>query len=442
MSDFDNLDHFEHAFSDTLLGLVLLASALGADEPTPAPGPAAAASAPDGAAAPAAASPAATPAPEPEPEPGGFEYWLGGAASVLGGAAHEHPVTGALGCRELELPGLGGQAELDVRLAWKWLYARFDLDLRPFYPAAEDAEDAVLASGRFGFAAPFGPEWAMLQLGRDSLRARLGVTNPAMGLEDWDEWNNYFPTRSIMFEPARPGRLLGAEPSYGFESGPTLFAFGGYDLDFEDPMVGAGITTEQDAWATWSGVAFYPTVGFYSDAWYGTAVVAFEIYPFAELSIALDGQAGLLGPEACGAESCAPFVGGQLVLSALPEAVARPVVRIEALLDPDETLGGAEAGVPTISASAGLKLVPAEWLSIALEGKTARVGDAMAPALFGAISVFRPEPPPDATRAPEAEQTTLRAGKVRGEPVHRGHAVAARRGRMAAWGPAGHGLAR
>jgi hypothetical protein len=301
---------------------------------------------------------------------GDTTFWYGGAVS-----------TGAALDRDPGLQVLPFQAEVDARVETGPIYARVDLNIFPFsdgYTSDFSFDDAATI---IGVPDPtMIPEWAMLQVGSEKYKVRLGVTNPNMGLEDWDTWNNYLPTYSTTFSAATPGRILGAEPAMSFDDGTEIFAFGGYDLDWAEPVAGAGVWSEQEGWATWSGVATYPRLNMHE------AVIAAEVYPFEQLWITVDGVVGVSGRDV--------FTGGQLVLNIAPEQVVTPVVRLEGLIDPNEALGGWEGGVPKATASVGLRAHPTEFSQLAFEGKMTTFGEGFTEGgMFLRLDFFTPEPP-------------------------------------------------
>ena len=286
-----------------------------------------------------------------------LETWAGGAAHATTGVADGQLTNQS-------------QLEADGRLRYGWLSARLDLDLHvdPFAPSV--------------IVRPYAPEWASLQIGQDRARLRAGVVNPAISLEDWDEWDNYLPTFSLLFTGASLGRIRGAEAELSLEDGTALFVFAGQDLDFgvQPPpfVVGAGIATEQEAFGTWSGVAAYPSEAYY--AAYGSV----ELYPHDQLSVAVDTSLGL--------SAGAPFFTGQLVLNALPEAALQPVARLESLWDPEGAVLVAEPGLRRATASVGARYAPADPVLISLEAKLDALGSAPVPGVFLGLSLFRSEP--------------------------------------------------
>lgn len=291
--------------------------------------------------------------------------WVGGAVGAVGGWQDGAQTT--------------LQAELDASFTTDLLYGRLDLDVwvDPLAPGLAQVP----------------PEYAYLQVGREGPRAMVGVVNPNMSFEYWDPWDNYLPTFSTFFNGATPGRILGADLGYTLENGTDFFVFGGHDLDWNigydgfqvsgmtDPAlaVGGGVASEQELWATWSGVAAYPTLDFYA------AYVALELYPHDLVWVTLDGGAGL--------SAGAPFAGGQLMVSVMPEATVVPVVRGEYLFDPDgAALGGAEYGIPDGTASVGAHAWPLDWLNVQAEAKATFWDGEVSPGVFVAVAAVRAEP--------------------------------------------------
>lgn len=262
------------------------------------------------------------------------------------------------------------QAEADARLAYGPLSLRLDLDLHldPFVPGV--------------ITTPYAPEWASLQIGNDRLRLRGGVVNPMISLEDWDEWDNYLPSFSLIFNGASIGRVRGAEAEVAFDDGTTLFAFAGQDLDFgvQPPpfVVGMGVSTEQDSFGTWSGVAAYPTESYY--AAYGSV----ELYPIDPLSIAID--------TATGTSAGAPFFVGQFVINALPESPVQPVLRYETLWDPEGAVLTGAPGLDRFTASAGARWTPVDVALVSLEAKLDGMQGDPVPGVFLGLSLFQAEP--------------------------------------------------
>ncbi len=297
------------------------------------------------------------------------ELWVGGGIS--GGIATSQ--SGGLTSADSTTT----QAELDGAIGWGWGHARVDLDLH-FDPT-------LGADGVGVYPSPW-PEWAMVQLGREKYHLRLGIFNPNIGLEDWDPWVNYAPTYSTNFIYAGAGRFLGGEASMTTDGGVDLFAFGGYDVDWEAVGGGVGIATSQDAFSTWSGLFVYPEFttgcpGGAAKCLYAGAAIAFEFYPASFLTIDIDTVSGI--------RDSSVFTSEQLVVNVIPEAVVNPFLRAELAIDPDGVLGA-----PDGTASVGATSDMTDWLRVALEGKAMFAGGATD--LGGAlvISAHVPEPIP------------------------------------------------
>lgn len=303
--------------------------------------------------------------------------WWGGGVSETAGAGQGGLIESTT------------QVEGDVRFEKDDLYLRADVDV---------------TLDTLGGVTPtmYPPEWAMVQYAPGSLRLRLGVTSPNFNVEDWDAWNNYLPTFSVMFNGASPGRLLGGQVGWALDDATEVFAYGGLDLDYctladpecafadAPPIAGLGIDVERDMFATWSGIALYPTEGYYG-AWVG-----FEVYPLDQLWLTLDGGAGLSGG--------APFAGGQLVVNLFPEAVVAPVLRAEAVFDPDDAaLGFAESRIANRTLSVGARLQSLSWLRIMAEAKLNVYHGDMEPGIYLMAAAFRPEPPSYTAREEDSE---------------------------------------
>lgn len=290
------------------------------------------------------------------------DTWFGGGVSL--GAYATPDAAGTFASTTVS------QAEADARFATGVVYGRLDLDVH-MDPASPAWDGQV----------PL--EWAMLQVSPGTWFVRAGVTNPNIGLEDWDDWVNYLPTTSVLFDGASPGRLGGGEVGWTFSDGGQAFVFGGWDMDWAAPSFGGGYASEQDAWSTWSGLVAQPTLDFGT----GTPGLygffgALEIYPADALWLTLDGGGGVMGGS--------PFAGAQLIANVLPEAVVQPVARVEGVFDPDDMMGA-----PVATASVGARVQPLDWLRVAVEGKYS-VDPATENGLgaFLTLDVWRPEPPP------------------------------------------------
>ncbi len=335
-----------------------------------------------------AAEPADRPS-EPAAEPADLpEVWVGGGIS--GGIATSQ--SGGFTSADATTT----QAEVDGAIGWGWGHARVDLDLH-FDPT-------LGVDGIGAYPSPW-PEWAMVQLGREKNHLRLGIFNPDIGLEDWDPWVNYAPTYSTNFVYAGAGRFLGGEVSLTTDGAVDVFAFGGYDVDWESFGGGVGIATSQDAFATWSGVFVYPefaydcpvspTIEFTGPGIvpdkcvYAGAALALEIYPASFLTIDIDTVTGYRDSGKAFPKSRGLFTSEQLVLNVIPEAVVNPFLRGELVIDDNDVLPG-----PDATASVGATSDMTDWLRMALEGKAMFAGGATD--LGGAlvISAHVPEPSP------------------------------------------------
>jgi hypothetical protein len=316
----------------------------------------------------------------------GADGWIGGGSSIEigydGGSA--------------ALVG-GGEVELDARLEAGPMFLRLDYDLK------YDLFNPGLANlGTYAGPVPL-PEWAIAQFSFGGPRLRLGILNPAIGLEDWDDRLNYLPTTSASFDWGL-GRFAGADAGWTLESGVDLFVYGGYDVDYEAVGVGAGVLYEGDALGVWSGFAAYPSLQQYqlipSGEWY-----------FNNLTLSFDSIVGL--------KSGQPFVTTETLVNLFPDGPASPVARVEVNGDPNGTLDDPSAGafVPVATASLGVNFWPTrlkypddalrgDAVKVQLEGKlfvpNSRAGQTPYPGVFLSISAWRPEP--DAYTARYAEE--------------------------------------
>lgn len=311
--------------------------------------------------------------------------------------------------------GAFAQTEVDFRAEGGPLYFRLDLDLQM---TSSDPDKTALGYPPFFTVTngvKFGPpEWLMLQYSiGDSLKLRGGIVGHQIGLEEWDVWNTYFVTKSTVYN-LTPGRMLGLEvgvPLGDYE----VFAFGGCDLDFggciaadadgdgvnevesgDGLIAGAGITTAQDFWSTWSGVAALPTLDYY------VASITVEAYPHEDLSIAVDVVPGLQGVEdETGSVKQHFFFGGGVTVNVIPEAIVHPAFRFHGLLDPDDAAFGDI--YPDLAASAGLSTSPWDGFKVALEAKVSKYTEDLVPSMHASISLARPEPSTYTARYEEEE---------------------------------------
>ena len=300
--------------------------------------------------------------PEAGPATGGAEAWVGGAVGgVVGGST--------------DGPQLNGQAEADARWAKGKVLLRADVDVRV---------DAFDPSGPGPLTIPYPPEWAMVQIGADGKTVRFGVISASMGFEDYDEWNNYLPTVSNLFDPAQNGRNLGVELDWPVPGGDgQVFAFGGWDLDWGAWAAGAGVWMERDLASTWSGFVVFPELQ------QGFGLYAVEVYPSERVSVVVDGTVGYVG---------SAFAGAQFMVAFYPDLPVLPVLRGEALVDPKGALGGADAGVADWTASAGGRIELGEVAVISLEGKVSSFAGAVVPGATLGLWARRRDPPTYAAR--------------------------------------------
>jgi hypothetical protein len=285
----------------------------------------------------------------------------------------------------------GGQVELDARLESGPIFLRLDYDL-----------EYDLGAGLTNVG--WGPEWAMVQIGREGPRARLGVVNPNVALEDWDDRLNYLPTTSACFTWGA-GRVLGADLGWQVADGPDVFVFGGWDLDYAELgaswTAGAGVFYEGDRASVWSGVVGYPLLHRYF------AIPSAEFYIGDSATLAVDTMAGTVDSN--------PVFTGQAVVALFTESAFSPVGRVEVVVDPAGALDLPDDDFYTQagSASLGFNFWPmrmqhaddpklADALEIQVEGRfyrpNEREGGLAYPGLYLAVSLWRPEPDPFTAR--------------------------------------------
>lgn len=352
--------------------------------------------------------------------PADIDTWVGGGAAIVTSVERN---SGGLNARSYTAYG---QAELDFRLEGGPWYFRLDYDVQfsspPNFILPDWAE--VEPGVKLG-----PPEWAMLQYTlQDRYKFRVGIITHQMGYEEFDEWNTLFPTKSSAYNVV-PGRMLGLEAAISLESGHDIFAFGGCDLDFggcytasdldgdgsDDGfnttamVVGAGVSTLQATYGTWSGIAAFPSMKYY------TAIPAFEFYPHEDFWFAVDGAAGLVGvPDAAGETTHYGFIGGTVTLNPFPLMAIHPLFRFQGMVDPhDAVLNGLFVDVPELAASAALTASPFPEFKISVEAKASKYGDQVVPGLYTAITLRRPEPATYTARFPEPEAAAAKRGERR-----------------------------
>ncbi len=258
--------------------------------------------------------------------PADIDTWVGGGTSVVAGVHRDPPAT-------LRFDALA-QAEVGLRLASGSLYFRLDLDVQ-----ATTAPLGLPAFGLPAFVYPTWslptpgikigpPEWAMLQIGREDHHLRLGIITHPIGIEDWDGWINTFPTTSTMISTV-PGRMLGVEPGLVLGEGYEINLFGGFDLDVDAPTFGAGLTTMQPLWSTWSGIALLSVDRFLLGGRRPGALPGRG----ADRVARRQRRAGGRGQRG-GAIELKPWVGGEIIANVLPKVAIHPSFRIQALHEP------------------------------------------------------------------------------------------------------------
>jgi hypothetical protein len=277
---------------------------------------------------------------------GDVETWAGGLAIT--------------GVQEVQGEGFGtilSQVEFDFRAASGPVFFRLDLDYHfdPYFFGVE-GQDYQLAPHY-----PLPPEYGLVQLGT-KYHLRAGVTNPDMGMQEWDENLNYFASYSSAWALSN-GQNLGLEPGITFDDGTNLFVFGGYDMGWLTPAFGGGFQTEQDLWGTWSGVAVFPHYVF-DDAGDATpyvfAVTADELYPADAVWLSLELDLGVANGGTAG--------GGQFMASLFPDGMVGGAIRIDKQFQ-DDAFNEAIATMDDFAVSAVLLADPIEALDFKLEGK-------------------------------------------------------------------------
>ncbi|MEQ1501441.1 MAG: hypothetical protein ABMB14_04380 [Myxococcota bacterium] len=282
-----------------------------------------------------------------------FAGWIGALAAETEGWVGGHVTTGLQVDQDQGVGTILSQVELDARAETSGVYFRLDLDYHfdPLFFSADNSEYQL------GPHYPLPPEVALVQFG-DKYHLRAGVVNPNFGLQGWDEKETYLPTYTYSFALTN-GQILGIEPGITFDDGTGLFVFGGYDMGFQVPDVGFGVSTEQDAFGTWSGVFWLPTED------YVLLLSANEVYPADWLWLTLEIDAGLA--------SGGGIAGGELVASLWPESIVGGALRVERQMTDTKAQAALTAleipMAPLTALSAGLRIDPASALHLALEAK-------------------------------------------------------------------------
>lgn len=329
------------------------------------------------------------------------------------------------------------QQEVDFRFESGPWYFRFDFDTQ------FASNDSILPLGGYWRSPPWSepaekvkvgpPEWAMLQYSMDQWRFRGGIVTEMIGLEDWDPWVNIFPTRGINYN-VTPGRTLGLEVSYILESGHELFIFGGCDVDWADCFAhdldddgvddiealdgmkaGIGVTTIQEFYSTFSGIAAYPAIDFY------LADLTGEIYAHENLTVGYE-AAGVLAGVADEQDKTTYYGAllGGVTLNILPSEPLHPMVRAHGTYDPTHNAlnfyPAYNGLLPDFAASAGVSAKPYDSLKISLEGKAQHFDVGWIPGIYAGVS-FVPfaEPAPYTAKFEEEPAAPEPAAQARGE---------------------------
>ncbi|MCB9688841.1 MAG: hypothetical protein H6738_21960 [Alphaproteobacteria bacterium] len=275
---------------------------------------------------------------------GSVDTWVGGRASTGVGVDSVSGVSTVL-----------SQVELDATAAGDVWSARLDLDYH-FVPVSLSHPDT---NGPFEPipAYPLPPEEASLTLGGGAPQLTLGVTNPNLGLQEWDEGDNYLATYTRAWDFSN-SQNLGLQPSWNFDSGLQLFAFGGWDMGWYTPGFGLGWAYEGDSYGTWSG-------GFYLPAYeHGMFYWANEFYPADALWIAVEPNIGVSGGGL--------VVGTEAVLNVFPEGVVAGALRVEAQYTTDTAAEWQLTELETapmdpLRVTVGGRTDPTDWLHLALD---------------------------------------------------------------------------
>ncbi len=233
------------------------------------------------------------------------------------------------------------QLELNARLDADSWSVRLDLDVH-FDPAAPGE----------GPAYPLPPEVAQLQIGQDRFRVRGGVNNPNVGIQEWDERDNYLPGFSQGWE-LQIGQNIGVEPGIVLEDGTEFFSYVGHDLAWGVLAAGAGVATEQDTFGTWSGVHVLP------DLRYAALFSANEVYPADQLWLTFEVDAGVVGSDL--------FFGGQVVANLWPESTWGAAVRLDAQPAPESVEEALGVELDPFVASIAGRVDPTDWFHAAIE---------------------------------------------------------------------------
>ena len=270
------------------------------------------------------------------------------------------------------------QAEFDFRGGTGDWFFRVDLDYHfDAYYFESGLNDGYNLAPHY----PLPPEWAVVQWKPSSIYLRAGVTNPDMGIQEWDERDNYLPTYTSGWG-MQNAQNLGGEVGWEFGDGTDLFAWGGWDMAWQVGAFGLGVQTELDFFGTWTGAFYMPALQYFG-VW-----TANEIYPATALWLTLELNGGLVGST--------PFFGGQVMANLFPDAVIGGAVRGEAqLVYPDE-VEALLGDLPEYGVSGALRADLIPLTRLMLEAKESWPGDGGSPYFTGTlyVSVMWGDPEP------------------------------------------------
>lgn len=276
--------------------------------------------------------------------------WTLTLASALAG---DFPVqVGALAVTGVQTVGgqgtgtLQSQVELDVWGGNPTVGFALDLDyhIDPYWFGGDNSEFTL--SPHY----PLPPEAAYIRLGRTT-QAQIGVVNPNLGIQEWDEHLNYLGTFSNSWALTN-GQIAGAQVVHPV--GDThIFAFGGYDMAWLAAGGGVGVYHEGDAFGTWTGLVYEP-------GWdYALLLSANEFYPADALWVVVELDAGMAGGGS--------FGGGQIIANVRPEAAVGGALRVDHQRMSPEAIDAMGAAVDRTAVTGSLRVDPNDWLHVALD---------------------------------------------------------------------------
>jgi hypothetical protein len=294
--------------------------------------------------------------------------WWGGGASVLGGFRDGAPTATV-------------QTEVDGRIHLGGFQVRADVDvhLNPLDPTYTGL-----------VTTPFSPEALSAGYHGDLGSVDVGVINPSIGIEEWDEWLNALPSHTGSFDAVQPGRIAGIMPGLSTGEGAALCLHIGQDLDWDAFTFGTSFASEQDAYSTYDGAWYYPdrpAVDGTLHAQTGGGLVSFQMYLTEKLTMDVSGHGGLwVIPRGFGEDTqVSPYAGSWFGLTYAMGKVS-PVLRTEGEWDPD-----AVTGIPYATAHLGVRIDAMDSLVVHLEGTGAIKDKGFAPGGYAAVSLYRPE---------------------------------------------------